>query len=246
MADISAITSLDGVTYSIKDSEAREHLVPSAGTTGQVLTKTSSGYGWADVEGGGNVDTVNNIQPDANKNVQTQVELTQAQYDALPSSKLTDNVEYFITDGSTSYPTADEVRYEEGVSVADALDTLNAGLIPVLTGTWTPSMPRNSITTTTSNWILQGNIMYFYWVGRISSGSGNSYIDRASFTNAIPEGYQLLSPITGTWESDSDKGGTLGMAVMTGNVWFSSGDHLTLPNNTLAFNATCLVEKTSS
>ncbi len=100
MADISAITALDGVTYSIKDSEAREHLVPSAGTTGQVLTKTASGYGWADASGGGNVDTVNGISPDAQKNVQTDVVLTQAEYDALPSSKLTDNVNYFISDGA--------------------------------------------------------------------------------------------------------------------------------------------------
>lgn len=59
MADISAIKALDGVTYSIKDSEARDHLVPASGTTGQVLTKTASGYGWADASGGGTVDSVN-------------------------------------------------------------------------------------------------------------------------------------------------------------------------------------------
>lgn len=58
MADISAIKALDGVTYSIKDSEARDHLVPASGTTGQVLTKTASGYGWADASGGGTSFTI--------------------------------------------------------------------------------------------------------------------------------------------------------------------------------------------
>lgn len=102
MADISAIKALDGVTYSIKDLEARDHLVPSSGTTGQVLTKTANGYGWVDPSGGGTVDTVNGISPDTNKNVQVDVELTQAEYDALPSSKLTDDVNYWITDGENN------------------------------------------------------------------------------------------------------------------------------------------------
>lgn len=110
MADISAIKALDGVTYSIKDSEARDHLVPASGTTGQVLTKTASGYGWADASGGGTVDTVNGISPDSNKNVQVDVELTRAEYDALPASKLTDDVNYFITDGGV-FPQMSLVNY---------------------------------------------------------------------------------------------------------------------------------------
>ena len=105
MADISAITALDGVTYSIKDSEAREHLVPSTGTTGQVLTKTASGYEWDDATGGGNVDTVNDIQPDANKNVETMVSLTAAQYDQIPDSvKNFDNKLYLVEDEAYTYP----------------------------------------------------------------------------------------------------------------------------------------------
>ena len=53
MADISAVVTSNGDTYNLKDATARESLVPSGGTTGQVLTKTASGYGWADASGGG-------------------------------------------------------------------------------------------------------------------------------------------------------------------------------------------------
>lgn len=53
MSDISSVTTSDGVTYTIKDSTARQSLVPSGGTTGQVLTKTASGYGWENASGGG-------------------------------------------------------------------------------------------------------------------------------------------------------------------------------------------------
>jgi hypothetical protein len=52
MADISQM-NVNGTTYDIKDTVARASGVPSGGTTNQVLTKFSSGYGWSDVSGGG-------------------------------------------------------------------------------------------------------------------------------------------------------------------------------------------------
>ena len=69
-------------------------VAPAGGTTGQYLRKTAGGTEWADA---GSIDTVNNISPDANKNVQTVVELTQAQYNALANPD--PNVTYLITDG---------------------------------------------------------------------------------------------------------------------------------------------------
>lgn len=69
-------------------------VAPASGTTGQYLRKTAGGTEWADA---GSIDTVNNISPDANKNVQTVVELTQAQYNALANPD--PNVTYLITDG---------------------------------------------------------------------------------------------------------------------------------------------------
>ena len=69
-------------------------VAPTGGTTGQYLRKTAGGTEWADA---GSIDTVNNISPDANKNVQTVIELTQAQYNALANPD--PNVTYLITDG---------------------------------------------------------------------------------------------------------------------------------------------------
>lgn len=111
---------------------------PSGGSTGQFLQKTSNGTQWANA---GNVDTVNGISPDAQKNVQVDVELTKAQYDALPSSKLTDDVNYWIKDGTdipaASVISASGVQYDNSQSgmtaddVQDAVDELKSGLTNV-------------------------------------------------------------------------------------------------------------------
>ena len=63
------------------------------------------------------------------------VVLTQAEYDALPSSKLTDNINYFVTDGQASpeYNTisASGISYDNtdsgltATNVQDAIDELN-------------------------------------------------------------------------------------------------------------------------
>lgn len=58
------------------------------------------------------------------------VEVTQAEYDALPTSEKMNGSIYFITDGSVSYPTASQMRYdntESGIpsnSVQGAIDEL--------------------------------------------------------------------------------------------------------------------------
>ena len=184
MADISAIKALDGVTYSIKDSEAREHLVPTGGITGQVLTKTSSGYDWqTGGSGGGNVDTVNGISPDADKNVQVDVELTKAEYDALPSSKLTDDVNYWITDGANNplnnnmYATG--VVYDNADSgltatnAQDAIDELSAGLILQFTSTGWTSETVNGTT-------------YYTKSVSVSNVSGHPVIGIVPITGTLP------------------------------------------------------------
>lgn len=143
MADISTFTDLGGTTYNFKDSTARDSLVPSGGSDGQVLTRVGSqgAYAWQDPSGGGNVNTVNQISPDANKNVQTMVELTQAQYDALPASKNSDNVAYYITDGSFPEPTASTVSYDntqsgmQATTVQGALDELNSKIVDISSST---------------------------------------------------------------------------------------------------------------
>ena len=108
--------------------------MPSGGTTGQVLTKTASGQAWQTPSGGGNVDTVNGISPDANKNVQTATDLTEAAYEALPSTKESDNVDYYLTDADPTVATAEDIPYDNTTSgmtatnVQGALDELTNGL----------------------------------------------------------------------------------------------------------------------
>lgn len=107
--------------------------MPSGGTTGQVLTKTATGQAWQDASGGGNVDTVNGISPDANKNVQTATDLTEAAYEALPSTKESDNVDYYLTDADSTIATAEDIPYDNTTSgmtatnVQGAVDELNNG-----------------------------------------------------------------------------------------------------------------------
>ena len=115
--------------------------LPAGGTVGQVLTKVSSSIGDAtwQTPSGGAVDAVNGISPDNNKNVQIDVELTQAEYNALPATKNSDNVNYYITDGITSEVAADleaeDISYDNtssdlsAVNVQDALDEIKESLI---------------------------------------------------------------------------------------------------------------------
>jgi len=57
------------------------------------------------------------------------VELTQAQYDALPSSKLTDGVDYYITDAQAGTPLATEIAMStsDNTSVASAMEYYKDG-----------------------------------------------------------------------------------------------------------------------
>lgn len=58
---------------------------------------------------------------------QPSVELTQAEYDALPASKLTNGVEYYITDGNNpNVATASQVMYDNTDSGLSATDVQNA------------------------------------------------------------------------------------------------------------------------
>lgn len=58
------------------------------------------------------------------------VELTQAQYDALPSSKLTDGVDYYITDAQAGAPLATEIAMStsDNTSVASKLNNIDLAL----------------------------------------------------------------------------------------------------------------------
>lgn len=86
------------------------------------------------------------------------VYLTQAEYDALPDSKLTDGVEYRITDAGTESITASNVGYDnsasglEAVTTQQAIDKLNDKTIhfsSVLIGKYTTSATQGETVTIT-------------------------------------------------------------------------------------------------
>lgn len=133
--DLSELESIISNAEVVLD-EVQPILPASSGTTGQVLTKTASGADWQDATGGGGtVDSVNGVAPDGNKNVQIDVELTQAEYNALPTSKNSDNINYYITDGIASESSinlgANAIVYNNTTSgltatnAQDAIDELN-------------------------------------------------------------------------------------------------------------------------
>ena len=170
---------------------------PDGGTTGQLLSKTATGQEWVDAPNSavwgliqgtlsdqtdlqaalddvGNVDTVNGIQPDTNKNVEVDVELTKAEYDALPSSKLTDDVNYWIKDGTnlpqTSVISADGVMYTDSQTVKGALDSQASAISDLnndLASVNIASVTRIATTATTGS---TGNIALPY------SNDGRKYV----------------------------------------------------------------------
>lgn len=120
---------------------------PDGGTEGQLLARTANGQGWVDppnsaVWGGitgdiadqtdlqaalssvGKVDSVNGIQPDVSKNVQVDVEITKDGWDALPSTKYTDDINYYIKDG-TNIPQAGVIS-ASGVTYSNTSSGLDA------------------------------------------------------------------------------------------------------------------------
>ncbi len=144
--------------------------MPSGGTTGQVLTKTATGQAWQDASGGGNVDTVNGISPNAQKNVEVDIELTKAEYDALPSSKLTDGVNYWIKDGTNlpqaSVISAEGVMYTDSQTVKGALDSQASAISDLNNGLVTLGDEINCVIPLTSTgWII----------GSISTPTKNGY-----------------------------------------------------------------------
>lgn len=104
-----------GTTADWQDIEA----MPEGGTTGQVVTKTADGYGWST-----KVGAVNGLYPDANSNVQVDVELTRNEWESLPSSKYTDDINYYIKDG-TNIPQAGVIS-ASGVTYSNTSSGLDA------------------------------------------------------------------------------------------------------------------------
>lgn len=127
-------------------------------------------------------------------------------------------------------------------SVKAALDELNSTFD---SGTWVPSMPRNTLSDVNARWYRVGNILVVTARFTITaSASGNSYITGASFP--VPSGYnRVATTLNGTWHNANDAAGEIGQHNYGGNsAWFSkSGAHLQLPASTYAFTLVGILTK---
>ena len=89
------------------------------------------------------------------------VYVTQAEYDALPDSKLTNNIEYRITDGDMGVATASNLSYDnsfsglEAVSVQGAVDELNESLKDYSENIMIARVSTNSISVAQQNFSRQ-------------------------------------------------------------------------------------------
>ena len=102
------------------------------------------------------------------------VELTQAEYDALPNSKLTDDVNYFITDkNNPNAVTASQVMYDnsesglDSTNVQNAIDELSAMSIQTdgsitVNSTYIGSVERNG-------WIKVGRLVMFWMTAAVKT-----------------------------------------------------------------------------
>lgn len=127
-------------------------------------------------------------------------------------------------------------------TVKSAIDALNSTFD---SGTWTPSMPRNTLSDVNARWYRVGDILVVTARFTITeSTSGNSYITGASFP--IPSGYnRIATTLNGTWHNANDAAGEIGQHNYGGNsAWFSkSGAHLQLPTSTYAFTLVGILTK---
>lgn len=106
------------------------------------------------------------------------VYVTQAEYDALPDSKLTNNVEYRIKDGNADEGKASNLSYDNSFSgleannVQTAIDKVNESLHVIQKGTTIPVIMSSRRT----GGVYQG-IIYSKYIGELTATSAGTYND---------------------------------------------------------------------
>lgn len=121
------------------------------------------------------------------------VEVTQAEYDALPTSEKMNGSIYFITDGSVSYPTASQMRYdntESGIpstSVQGAIDELKIDVDDLNNGL-TYQLFTSFVGSQVVNLPAEFNELYIF----ASYQGGATVYNRTSYLikNALSDSYQ--------------------------------------------------------
>lgn len=105
--------------------------------------------------------------------------ITQEQYDALPEDKLTNDIEYRITDNNPATPSAKNMAYDGAVSgieannVQDAIDAVSSGLGRIL---WQNPNPNVEFAPQTIN-LTDDDYDYLIFIYRYSTAYNRSISD---------------------------------------------------------------------
>ena len=115
------------------------------------------------------------VNPPGGSNCDCKVEyLTQEQYDALPEDKLTNDIEYRITDNNPATPSAKNMAYDgtasglEANNVQDAIDAVNGSLEEI----GTVISIANSTTPSAWNWTACDHSQYKFIYAEVSASDG--------------------------------------------------------------------------
>ena len=130
-------------------------------------------------------------------------------------------------------------------SLQEQVDTLNsniANLPDVEIGSWTPDLPRDTISNVYSTYVRIGRLLFITAQFTNVHGSGVSYINYNSFP--VPTGYRQAYGFHGSWVSDtSDTIGACGQFSENKNFRFASnGAAIALPSEPISFNAVCSLQ----
>ena len=130
-------------------------------------------------------------------------------------------------------------------SLQDQVDTLNsniANLPDVEIGSWTPDLPRDTISNVYATYVRIGRLLFITAQFTNVHGSGVSYINYNSFP--VPTGYRQAYGFHGSWVSDtSDTIGACGQFSENKNFRFASnGAAIALPSEPISFNAVCSLQ----
>lgn len=151
------------------------------------------------------------------------VELTQAQYDALPSSKLTDGVNYFITDNnSPDSVKASQIIYEnsgsglDSTNVQEAINELNSLLHTRTVTIYQATLPISS------SYVTSGSVVCYKRSGTLVIKVGG--LKFSTFTGRItigtaPAGFRPEFESTGMFDGTSVSFGIRA----SGELWVDAG-----------------------
>lgn len=171
-----AVLSVDGKTGNVT-------VLPTGGTSGQVLSKASGtdyDVEWADASGG-DVQTVNNVQPDANGNVQIAASNIGTNSNGITVQNAIDDAVHVGTSAPTDPTTKIWLDTDEpGMSVVSSVNgktgtvVLDLDDIGFMTLLWTNASPTSNFAAQTVSLDLSGYDAVFVISNLMTTGENNT------------------------------------------------------------------------